>query len=120
LEIQAPDAITDSAEALYLMKQRGITNVIIMGVHVNMCVLGRPFGIRQLVYQGFNVLLMRDLTDAMYCSQGKPHVDHFRGNDLIIAHIEKFWCPTITSDQVIGGEPFRFSQDRRVSSSRRP
>ena len=25
------------------MRQRGITNVIVMGVHINMCVLGRPF-----------------------------------------------------------------------------
>ena len=30
------DAVTDSAEAFYLMKQRGITNVIILGVHTNM------------------------------------------------------------------------------------
>ena len=34
--------------------------------HENMCVLNRPFGIRQMVYQGQNVVLMRDLTDTMY------------------------------------------------------
>jgi nicotinamidase-related amidase len=51
LEIMEGDAITDSAEAFYLMRQRGITNVIVMGVHINMCVLGRPsknFGEKQL------------------------------------------------------------------------
>jgi alpha-L-fucosidase len=26
-------------------------------------------------------------------------------------HIEKYWCPTITSDQIIGGSPFRFAAD---------
>ena len=26
-------------------------------------------------------------------------------------HIEKYWCPTITSDQIIGGSPFRFADD---------
>ena len=57
IEIVDGDAITDSAEAFYLMRQRGIENVLIMGVHVNMCVLGRPFGIRQLVLQGMNVAL---------------------------------------------------------------
>ncbi|MGE3807990.1 MAG: isochorismatase family protein, partial [Gemmataceae bacterium] len=55
LEIKPGDAITDSAEAYYLMRQKKIKNVIVMGVHTNMCVLGRPFGIRQLVYQGLNV-----------------------------------------------------------------
>ena len=58
IEIVDGDAITDSAEAYYLMRQRGITNVIVMGVHANMCVLGRPFSIRQMVAQGQNVLLM--------------------------------------------------------------
>ncbi len=57
IEIAEGDAITDSAEAYYLMRQRGINNVIVMGVHTNMCVLGRPFSIRQMVYQGQNVVL---------------------------------------------------------------
>jgi hypothetical protein len=113
LDIEPGDAITDNVEAIYLLRQRGITNVLILGVHVNMCVLGRPFGIRQLVYQGFKVALVMDLTDAMYCSRGRPYVNHFTGNDLVISHIEKYWCPTVTSDQIIGGKPYRFPDDRR-------
>jgi hypothetical protein len=113
IEISPGDAITDSNEAYNLMRQRGITNVIIMGVHQNMCVLGRPFSIRQMVYQGQNVVLMRDLTDSMYNSRRRPWVDHFTGNDLMAWHIEKYWCPTITSDQVIGGKPFCFAADTK-------
>ncbi|HSA03300.1 MAG TPA: protein-signal peptide and transmembrane prediction [Candidatus Paceibacterota bacterium] len=113
LEIEPGDVITDNVEAIYLLKQRGITNVLILGVHVNMCVLGRPFGIRQLVYQGFKVALVRDLTDAMYCSRGRPYVNHFTGNDLVIGHIEQYWCSTVTSDQIIGGKPYRFPKDVR-------
>lgn len=113
LAIQPGDAITDNTEAYSLMRQRGITNVIVMGVHQNMCVLGRPFSIRQMVYQGQNVLLMRDLTDSMYNSRSRPWVDHFTGNDLVSWHIEKYWCPTITSDQIIGGRPFRFAADTK-------
>jgi type 1 glutamine amidotransferase len=97
IDIKEGDAITDSAEAYYLMKQRGITNVIVMGVHTNMCVLGRPFSIRQMKYQGQNVLLMRDMTDTMYNSRSKPYVPHVKGTDLVVEHIEKYWCPTITS-----------------------
>ncbi len=113
LRIKEGDAITDSAEAFYLMRRRGITNVIVMGVHENMCVLGRPFSIRQMVYQGHNVVLLRDLTDTMYNPRSKPYVDHFTGTDLMTWHIEKYWCPTITSDQIIGGSPFRFAADAK-------
>jgi nicotinamidase-related amidase/type 1 glutamine amidotransferase len=113
IEIEEGDAITDSAEAYYLMRERGIENLIVMGVHVNMCVLGRPFSIRQMVYQGMKVVLMRDLTDSMYNSRRKPWVSHFRGTDLVVEHIEKYWCPSITSADFLGGEPFRFKDDKR-------
>lgn len=112
LAIHEADALTDSAEAYYLMRERGITNVIVMGVHANMCVLGRPFSIRQMRNQGQNVVLMRDLTDAMYNSHAAPYVDHFRGTELVVEHIEKYWCPSITSAAFLGGEPFHFRADR--------
>jgi len=111
IEIMDGDAVTDSAEAYYLMRQRGITNVIVMGVHVNMCVLGRPFSIRQMVAQGQNVVLMRDMTDAMYNHRSRPWVSHFRGTKLVVEHIEKYWCPSVTSADFLGGEPFRFKGD---------
>ena len=113
LQIAKEDAIADGPDAFYLMKQRGIKNVIIMGVHTNMCVLGRPFGIRQMVYQGQNVALMRDMTDCMYNPRNKPYVNHYTGNDLVFGHIERYWCPTITSADILGGQPFRFPGDNR-------
>ncbi|MCR9199578.1 MAG: ThuA domain-containing protein [Planctomycetaceae bacterium] len=113
IRIEAADAVTDSAEAFYLMKQRGITNVIVMGVHTNMCVLGRPFSIRQMVAQGQNVVLMRDMTDTMYNPQREPFVSHFTGTDLVVEHIERHWCPTILSTDFLGGEEFRFAKDER-------
>lgn len=113
IEVHDGDAITDSDEAFRLMKSRGIENVIVMGVHTNMCVLGRPFSIRQMVYQGMNVALMRDMTDTMYNPTMRPFVNHFTGNDLIVEHIEKYWCPTITSADFLGGKPFKFAKDTR-------
>ncbi len=113
LEILPGDAITDSAEAYYLMRQRGIENVVVMGVHTNMCVLGRPFGIRQLVRQGLNVVLMRDMTDSMYNPKMRPQVSHVRGTELVVEHIEKYWCPTVTSSDLLGGPAFRFAEDKR-------
>ena len=120
LEIAPEDAITDKGQEVYnLLQQRGIDNVIIMGVHVNMCVLGRPFSIRQMVSLGKNVLLMRDLTDSMYCSRQRPFVNHFRGTDLVVGHIEKYWCPSTTSSSLTGRPPFRFKDDASLAADKR-
>lgn len=112
IEIVDGDALTESAEAYYLMRQRGVENVIICGVHLNKCVLGRPFAIRQLTAQGLNVVLARDLTDTMYNPERRPWVNHFAGTELMVEHVEKYWCPTIASNGILGGEPFRFAGDR--------
>lgn len=114
LDIEPADAISDSGVEIWnLLESRGIKNILLVGVHTNMCVLGRPFGLRQLSKNGKNVVLVRDLTDTMYNPQRWPYVSHVAGTDLIIEHIEKFVCPTITSDQILGGDAFRFSTDRR-------
>ncbi len=111
------DAITDSGvEVWNLLEERSIKNVMLLGVHVNMCVLGRPFGLRQMAKNGKHVILVRDLTDSMYNPARWPNVNHFQGTALIVEHIEKFVCPTITSDQLLGGQPFQFSG---ASGSRR-
>jgi nicotinamidase-related amidase len=113
LKIHDQDAISDSGVEIWnLLTERGIDNVILVGVHTNMCVLGRPFGLRQMVKNGKNVALMRDMTDTMYNPKMSPYVNHYKGTALIIEHIEKFICPTITSDQIIGGKEFKFKADR--------
>ncbi len=113
IEIAEADAVGDGKEVYYLLKQRGIENVILLGVHTNMCVLGRPFGIRQLTYLGMNVMLMRDLTDSLYNPKMAPQVSHHRGTELVLEHIEKHWCPTITSTDFLGKPAFRFAGDKR-------
>ena len=114
IDIHDEDVISDSGEEIWsVMEQRGISNVILVGVHTNMCVLGRPFGLRQMAQNGKNVVLMRDMTDTMYNPARAPFVSHFTGTDLIVDHIEKWVCPTITSDQIIGGETFVFKNDKR-------
>lgn len=113
IEIGPDDAVTDSAEAYYLMRQRGIRNVIVMGVHANMCVLGRSFSIRQMVYQGMNVVVMRDHVDAMYNPARAPFVPHHRGTEMVVEHIEKYWCPSVVSTDLTGRPPFRFADDAR-------
>ena len=96
LDIIGYDGISDNGQEIYnFLVQEGINNVVLMGVHTNMCVLGRPFGIRQMVKLGKNVVLARDLTDAMYDPRQPPFVSHTRGTEMVIEHIEKYWCPSI-------------------------
>ncbi len=114
IELAPDDALTDNGQETWnLLAERGIENVILCGVHLNMCVLGRPFAIRQMVNLGKNVALLRDLTDTMYNPERPPGVDHFTGNDLVVGHVEKFWCPTFTSTALTGRAPFRFKADTR-------
>ena len=112
ITIKDGDAISDSGVEIWnLLESRGVSNVILVGVHTNMCVLGRPFGLRQMAKNGKHVVLMRDMTDTMYNPKMPPYVSHFKGTELIVEHIEKFVCPTITSDQFLGGKAFRFKGD---------
>lgn len=114
IQIDEQDAITDNGQETYnLLQERGIENVVLLGVHLNMCVLGRPFGIRQMVKVGKNVALMRDLTDTMYNPERRPKVSHFEGTDLVIQHVEKYWCPSFSSSDITGTPPFRFKDDKR-------
>ncbi|HUU08939.1 MAG TPA: isochorismatase family protein [Phycisphaerae bacterium] len=101
---EARDAVSDNGRDLYsLYRQRGIKNIVIMGVHTNMCVLGRSFAIKQMVRWGFDVTLVRDLTDTMYNPARSPYVSHEEGTRLVVEYIEAFWCPTTTSDDLLKG-----------------
>lgn len=111
IDIAEADAITDNGQETWnLLAERSIDNVILCGVHLNMCVLGRPFAIRQMVKLGKNVALIRDLTDTMYNPERPPGVSHFAGTDLVIEHVERYWCPSFTSTDLTAKPPFRFAQ----------
>ena len=99
---EAHDLISDNGADLYnLYRERGINTILIMGVHTNMCVLGRSFAIKPMVRWGFDVALIRDLTDCMYSPARPPYVSHDEGLRLIIEFIEKFWCPTAASEDIL-------------------
>jgi nicotinamidase-related amidase len=96
------DAVSaDGREHMALYRQRGIEHVLLMGVHTNMCILRRSFSIKQMVRWGQPIALIRDLTDSMYNPARPPYVSHDQGTQLIVEYIEKFWCPTLTSDQLL-------------------
>ncbi|HEX6370195.1 MAG TPA: isochorismatase family protein [Longimicrobium sp.] len=108
IDIRPDDAVSDDGQEVFnLLEERGIEDVIVMGVHTNICVLGRPYGIRQLVYLGKKPVLCRDLTDSFH----RDPRGHCWGTEQVVAHIEQKWCPTVTSDRLVGGSAFRFRED---------
>jgi nicotinamidase-related amidase len=102
LKIEPGDVISDNGREIYsVLREHGINTVLMMGVHANMCILNRSFGIRQMTKWGMHCILVRDLTDAMYNPASAPHVSHFAGTELVIEHIEKFWAPSVLSDDLL-------------------
>ncbi len=102
LRIAGSDVISDNGREVYsLLRQKGIRNVLLMGVHTNMCVLNRSFAIKQMTKWGIRCVLVRDLTDAMYDPKDGPFVSHERGTELVVQYIEKYWCPSALSDELV-------------------
>lgn len=104
ITIADSDLIADDGATVYsALDQQGITTLVILGVHTNMCVLHRSFAIKQMTRWGVECLLVRDLTDAMYNPARPPYVSHEQGTALVIAHIEQHWCPSVLSSDLIAG-----------------
>jgi nicotinamidase-related amidase len=100
IDVLPEDAVSDDGQEVFnLLEQRGIADVVVMGVHTNICVLSRPYGIRQLVYVGKKPVLCRDLTDSFH----RDPRGHGWGTEQVIAHLERRWCPTVKSDELTGG-----------------
>ena len=104
LTIAPGDVVSDKGDEIYnVLRQRNIDTLLYMGVHANMCILNRSFGIRQMSRWGLRCILVRDLTDTMYNPASRPFVSHAQGTELVIRHIERYWAPSVTSDELISG-----------------
>ncbi len=104
LTIAPGDVVSDNGSEIYnVLREHGIDTVVFMGVHANMCILNRSFGIRQMTRWGMRCILVRDLTDAMYIPASRPFVSHAEGTELVIQFIERYWAPTVTSADLLKG-----------------
>jgi nicotinamidase-related amidase len=95
-------------EIVSILDKKGIKNVILTGVHTDACILGRPFGLRNLNRLGLNAVLMRDMTDSLY---NYYKLSHYAGNDKVFEFIERRVAPTVLSTDITGKPAFRFKRD---------
>ena len=110
--IEQEDAIAgDDHQAYNLIRERKIENVVLLGVHLNLCMLGRPYGVRFLTGQDLNVVLVRDVTDTFYNPRMPPYLSRAESVGVIVDHVERYLCPTISSSDVDGKPGFVFQGD---------
>lgn len=107
---QDKDVISsDKQEIWNYLHHHNIEHVFILGVHTNMCILNRPFAIQQMVKWGVDIALVRDATDASYHPYLWPYVDHETGTRLVVEYIEKFWCPSVSLEELTSMKAISFA-----------
>lgn len=96
LRIARTDLMPDTLQEVWsLCKERQLTHLIYCGVHTQVCLLGKPMGLRNLKAAGLKCLLARDLTDA------HPGYDPATGltpdghTAEVVEHFERHLAPTI-------------------------
>ncbi len=100
---QKVDIVSDSGREIFnYLFYKQISKVYICGVHVNMCILDRTFGIKQMVRWGVDISWGGDLTGSMYNSKKRPFVSHKKATKLVVDYIDKYWCPVVSSKDLIG------------------
>ncbi len=100
LRIGADDLMPDTqAEVYAICQQRGLTHLLYVGFHTQVCLLGKPMGLRAMKAAGLRCVLARDMTDA------HPGYDPSRGftpdlnTEQVVAHFEKHLAPTIQLEE---------------------
>lgn len=91
-------------EIVNYMHHYSLRHLIVVGVHLNMCVLDRPYGIRNLSRYGVELSLMRDLTDPMFNCK-KHCTDRATVTKKLLDYIEKYICPTTSSHDLFLYKP---------------
>ena len=69
-------------ELFNIIHHESVQNVVYMGVHENMCVMGRPFAIEQVASWGWppeRIGVIRELVDVSYNPSDPPYVSHAEG-----------------------------------------
>jgi hypothetical protein len=97
LRIADDDLMPDTQAEVYAICQKyGLTHLIYVGFHTQVCLLGKPMGLKAMKSAGLNCVLARDMTDA------HPGYDPARNftpdinTEQVVEHFEKYLAPTIS------------------------
>ncbi len=96
LRIGPDDLMPDTQAEVYAICQKNhLTHLIYVGFHTQVCLLGKPMGLKAMKSAGLKCVLARDMTDA------HPGYDPARqftpdlNTEQVIEHFEKHLAPTL-------------------------
>lgn len=114
IEILPEDLISDSGQEVYnFLAHEHIGRVLMSGQALNMCILGRPFGIVSLVEAGITVCVVHDLVEAFYASTDHPYITLDQAKWYTLGYIASRWCPITGRDS----EAMILERTSRISSN---
>ena len=107
LRIDGRDLMPDTLQEVYsICKERGLTHLIYMGVHTQVCVLHKSMGLKNLKAAGLDCILARDLTDAHPGYKPETGFTPDSHTAEVVAHFERYLAPTVD----LGGEMARLGK----------
>ena len=102
LRIAADDLMPDTLEEVYsICRERGLTHLIYFGVHTQVCLLGKPMGLRNLKAAGLKCILARDLTDAHPGYNPAKGLTPDKHTAEVVEHFERYLAPTVDMTEAV-------------------
>jgi hypothetical protein len=90
------DLMPDTQGEVYaICQQRGLTHLIYLGFHTQVCLLGKPMGLKAMKSAGLHCVLARDMTDAHPGYDPARNFTPDLNTEQVIEHFEKHLAPTI-------------------------
>jgi len=100
LRIGDADLMPDTQAEVYAICQKyGLTHLIYVGFHTQVCLLGKPMGLKAMKAAGLECVLARDLTDAHPGYDPSRQFTPDLNTEQVIEHFEKYLAPTIHFQQ---------------------
>jgi hypothetical protein len=97
LRIADDDLMPDTQAEVYAICQKyGLTHLIYVGFHTQVCLLGKPMGLKAMKSAGLNCVLARDMTDAHPGYDPARNFTPDLNTEQVVEHFEKYLAPTIS------------------------
>lgn len=97
LRIGENDLMPDTqAEVYAVCKKYGLTHLIYVGFHTQVCLLGKSMGLKAMKSAGLRCYLARDMTDAHPGYDPARNFTPDLNTEQVVEHFEKHLAPTIS------------------------
>ena len=97
LRIGDADLMPDTqAEVYAICQEYGLTHLIYVGFHTQVCLLGKSMGLRNMKIAGLQCMLARDMTDAHPGYDPSRNFTPDLNTEQVVEHFEKYLAPSIS------------------------